>query len=52
MIQIKIKNLYISYDSGKLTSTLINLDIEEWFEVDDDDISDELLFAILDDYMM
>lgn len=25
----KIKNLYISYDSGKLTSTLVNLDIEE-----------------------
>lgn len=25
----KIKNLYMSFDSGKLTSTLINLDIEE-----------------------
>lgn len=25
----QIKNLYISFDSGKLTSTLINLDIEE-----------------------
>jgi len=25
----KIKSLYISFDSGKLTSTLINLDIEE-----------------------
>lgn len=25
----KIKNLYLSYDSGKLTSTLVNLDIEE-----------------------
>ena len=25
----KIKNMYLSYDSGKLTSTLINLDIEE-----------------------
>ncbi|KRX01221.1 hypothetical protein PPERSA_05621 [Pseudocohnilembus persalinus] len=25
----KVKNLYLSYDSGKLTSTLINLDIEE-----------------------
>lgn len=25
----KIRNLYISFDSGKMTSTLINLDIEE-----------------------
>ena len=26
---VKIKNLYLSFDTGKLTSTLINLDIEE-----------------------
>lgn len=25
----KIKNLYVSFDSGKMTSTLVNLDIEE-----------------------
>jgi hypothetical protein len=25
----KVRNMYLSYDSGKLTSTLINLDIEE-----------------------
>lgn len=25
----KIKDLYVSFDSGKLTSTLLNLDIEE-----------------------
>ena len=23
----KIKNMYLSYDSGKLTSTIVNLDI-------------------------
>jgi hypothetical protein len=24
-----VKNMYLSYDSGRLTSTIVNLDIEE-----------------------